>query len=55
MTEKSVTRRVADFVTNAAHDRLPADVVHGVRRAILDSIGVRAFSDQCRSYPAAAK
>jgi 2-methylcitrate dehydratase PrpD len=52
MTEKSITRRVAEFVTDAAHDRLPADVVHGVRRAILDSIGVSVAGTR---HPASAK
>ena len=52
MTEKSITRRVAEFVTNAAHDRLPADVVHGVRRAILDSIGVSVAGTR---HPASGK
>jgi 2-methylcitrate dehydratase PrpD len=40
MSEPSITRRIADFALSAAADKLPDEVVHAVRRAILDSIGV---------------
>ncbi len=52
MTEKTITRQIAEFVTDPVHDRLPADVVHGVRRAILDSIGVSVAGTR---HPASGK
>jgi 2-methylcitrate dehydratase PrpD len=52
MAEKSITRQVAAFVTDRAHDRLPAEVAHGVRRAILDSIGVSVAGTR---HPASGK
>ena len=40
MTSATVTRRLAEFALDPAHGRLSDDVTHGVRRAMLDSIGV---------------
>lgn len=38
--DKPLTLRLAEFAVDPAFDQPPADVVHAVRRAILDSIGV---------------
>ena len=36
----SLTRKLADFAVDPAYDDLPKPVIHAVRRAILDSVGV---------------
>lgn len=48
----SVTRQIADFVANPALERLPNEVVHEVRRAILDSLGVSVAGTR---HPASQK
>src|SRR5918996_152614 len=40
MSFTTVTRRLAEFALDPAHRRLPDNVAHAVRRAMLDSIGV---------------
>ena len=52
MSEKSITRWVAEFVADPANDRLPTKVSHEVRRAMLDSIGVSVAGTR---HPASQK
>jgi 2-methylcitrate dehydratase PrpD len=40
MSPQSITRALAEFATHPAHKQLPDPVIHAVRRAILDSVGV---------------
>lgn len=40
MKKTTVTRRIADFASDPSLENLPNDVVHEVRRAMLDSLGV---------------
>lgn len=52
MGKTSPTRTIAEFATDARHDRLPDEVAHAVRRAILDSVGVMAAGTR---HPASQK
>jgi 2-methylcitrate dehydratase PrpD len=52
VTERSATRRIAEFATDPHHDAIAGDLVHAVRRAILDSIGVAAAGTR---HPASGK
>ncbi len=52
MTGKSTTLRVAEFAIAPCHEAIGKDVVHAVRRAILDSVGVAAAGTR---HPASAK
>ena len=40
MSAATVTRRLAAFAPDPAYRRLPDEVGHAVRRAMLDSLGV---------------
>ena len=40
MSAATLTRRLAGFALDPAYRRLPDEVAHAVRRAMLDSLGV---------------
>ena len=50
MTSQTVTRSVAEFVATSGADALPDDVVHAVRRAIVDFAGVALAGTRHESW-----